>query len=353
MGKTCTKCKTNPCTSKPKCTCAVKDQSTDCSVYTGETLSCSGITSNTILTEVIQRLDTFICNKFSEAIGYLTLINVGGGAEIFKGISGVGNKELRTLTSGETNLLEVNEEEFTIEINPGIPSMELTEDTDILKFIVTNSEGATTYAEIDFSRFTSGENTYVTGASFSSEEASITITRSGDEEDIVVPLGYLNNHIESGSYSSGNLSIILTDNSEVSISLTGLINEVLTAAAGNQVKSDYLETTTTSKAYIENKNPSKTVTLGVAGTYTVVETDNNYIIEIDNGTNDVTIDVSSLVSTNNFFVGFVQKGTGEVTFSGYTIKPESLSDVLYGQGHICSVEVINSTKYLHGTLKAE
>jgi hypothetical protein len=55
--------------------------------------------------------------------------------------------------------------------------------------------------------------------------------------------------------------------------------------------------------------------------------------------------------TTAFFVGFIQKGTGTVTINGVDIIPEQLTNVVFGQGHICAVEIINSTKYLIGTLK--
>jgi len=82
------------------CSCPAKDMSTDCSVYTGPDLLNSGIETNTVLTSVIQKLETYIFNKFEEAIQYLSLINIGTGAKIFKGISGIGNKELRTIEAG-------------------------------------------------------------------------------------------------------------------------------------------------------------------------------------------------------------------------------------------------------------
>ena len=346
--KNCNECEENDFA----CNCAIKDQSTDCSVYTGDNLSCSGIPKDTILTKVIQDLDAHICNKFQETTQYLTLVNVGEGAEIYKGISTIGNKEIRTLTSGNNNLLDVVQEANSIVITPGTPSMEIVDDTDTLRYSVTTSGGSTVYAEVDLSAYKTESSSNFTGASYNTTTNEITITVEG-ESDIILDLETLNNHVQSGSYASSNIKLILTNADEVDIDITNLVSEILTATSNAQVQSDYLETSSSSKAYIENKNPTKTITLGVSGSYNVSNTDNNYIIGIDNGTNDISINLTGITNTNNFFVGFVQKGTGEVTFSGYTIKPESLSDVLYGQGHICSVEIINSTKYLHGTLKAE
>ena len=127
---------------------------------------------------------------------------------------------------------------------------------------------------------------------------------------------------------------------------------VLKEAAAANLQADVLETNTSSKAYIQNKNPHKTVVLGPAGNYNVVDADNNYVIEIDNGANDVTIDFSTITITNNYFVGFVQKGTGLVTFNNADVIPQYLISELYGQGHVAGLEIIANTKYLAGTLNA-
>lgn len=120
----------------------------------------------------------------------------------------------------------------------------------------------------------------------------------------------------------------------------------------NASQSNVLTTDPTSGSFINNKNPSKSITLGSGATYSVTIADNNYVIEIDNGANNVTIDLSNSFPPNNFFVGFVQKGTGSVLFTGHDIFPEGTGSYLYGQGHIAALDIVNNTKYLHGTLKA-
>lgn len=347
----CNECeKVDPCVSEP-CDCVQKDMSTDCSVYTGDDLECSGIEQNTILTKVIQSLDTFICNKFNEAVKYLTLANVGGGAEIYKGISGIGNKEIRSLVTGDATLMDVVEEVDTIEIKPGTPSLSLNSTTDVVSLIVTTLGGATTFSTIDLSEY--NYNTFVQSASFNTTTKLITITRNNGEANIVVDLGFLDNHLESSSYTalSNTVDFTLTDASTIQLDLSTLVNEILTAAATANLQADVLETNGSSKAFINNKNATKSVILGVAGNYNVANGDNNYSIEIDNGANDVTIDFVNITDTDNFFVGFVQKGTGLVTFNNADIIPQDTTNVLYGQGHVASIQVVNSTKYLNGNLK--
>jgi hypothetical protein len=70
--------------------------STDCILYTGPNLPCSGIESKTILTDLIEQLDEFICTKVAQTSALVTLINVGEGEEIYAGDNLVG-KKIRTI----------------------------------------------------------------------------------------------------------------------------------------------------------------------------------------------------------------------------------------------------------------
>lgn len=351
----CNECeKVDPCVSEP-CDCVQKDMSTDCSVYTGDDLECSGIEQNTILTTVIKNLDAFICNVRDSILAYVvqvtTLLNIGGGAEVFKQANGLGNKELRTIISGDSTLADVVQSADTIDITPGTPSLSLDSGTDILSLIVTTLAGATIFSNIDLSEY--NYDTFVQSASFNSGTLDLTIVRNNGEPDIVVPLDFLNKYVSSGAYApnSDTITLTLLDATTVDIDLSTLVAEILADAAAAQINADYLESNPASKAYIENKNPTKTVVLGAAGNYNLADTDNNYIIEVDNGINDVTITVTGVTATDNFFAGFVQKGTGTVTFIGADIVPLDLTNVLYGQGHNAALSVINSTKYLAGQLK--
>lgn len=350
-------CSPTPCAEgDTSCNCVQKDMSTDCSVYTGDDLTCSGILKNTVLTTVIQQLDEFICTVRDEILLYVaqvtTLLNIGGGAEVFKQANGLGNKELRTIVSENTTHLDVVQNADTIGIRGGVHRLELDSPTDILSLIVNTLGGDTVLSNIDLSEY--NYDTFVQNATFDTGTLDLTITRNNGEPDIVVPLDFLNNHLESASYGATTniVTFTLTDASTVQLDLSVLVNEILTTAADNQVQSDVLETNVSSKAFILNKNATKTVVLGVAGNYNVVDGDNNYVIEIDNGANDVTVNLAGVTITDNFFTGFVQKGTGTVTFTNYNVSPEGLGDIIFGQGHVAAVQIIASTKYLHGTLKA-
>jgi len=377
----CNECNQNTEQNGESCNCPSKDMSTDCSTYTGDDLSCSGIKKNTILTKVIADLDAFICNVRTEIIRYTALVNIGTGAKIYKGINELGKKEIRTIVSSNINLIDVEEAETTVNISAGIPSLQL--ESGMLSLIVTTLAGATSFGQISLSDYT--QDTFVQSASFDPNTLDITITRNNSEDNIVIPLDFLRNHISSGSYANNIIALTLLDGSIVNVNLNQLVSELLTAAATDattkantaqsaaasdattkanaaesaaiiaaaaaQIQSDYLENNTASKAYIINRNPSKTVLLGVSGSYSISDGDNNYIIEIDNGTNNVTVSASAVTLGTSFFVGLIQKGTGTVTIAGVDIVPEQLTNVIFGQGHTCAIEAINNTKYLIGTLK--
>lgn len=100
-------CNPTPCQEPQTCDCPTI-LSTDCVTYGGNNLECSGIQSGTILTELIEQLDTFICEKVDDITNALTLRNIGNGAKVYKGDDLLGRKEIRTVTK-TGNLITVTE----------------------------------------------------------------------------------------------------------------------------------------------------------------------------------------------------------------------------------------------------
>ena len=328
------------------CTCVISDQSSDCSLYTGIDLPCSGIISGTSLTNTIIALDAHICNLFATVTSVPNIVNIGGGSEVYSGVTLAGARELRTIQSEDLQLLDVKQNTDTIGIKAGKNRLELV-GTD-LSLIVNTDLGDTilsTISILDADNFLADVNY---NHNVSGDVGPFTLDfEMSDGTLFDTNLELLNNHLETVNYntSTNNIEFTLTDT-------TVLLLPIGPVIADAQIQSNVLEEDNTSAAYIQNKNAEKTVTLGPSATYTVVTTDNNKVIEIDNGTNDVTISLIGIVVTSDFFVGFIQKGTGTVTFTGYDILPIDLTNVLYGQGHIASMTIINSTKYLSGTLKS-
>lgn len=110
----CISCQDSCVESTQECECQIKDFSTDCILYSGPDLTCSGITSGKSLTSLLGELDEFICTKFTEVSNYLTLTNVGTGVELYKGISFIGNKEIKTVLNGNYITITDSGEELII-----------------------------------------------------------------------------------------------------------------------------------------------------------------------------------------------------------------------------------------------
>lgn len=297
----CNECtQQEPCIQKD-CSCPIPDFPTSCIKYTGPDLECSKITSGQNFDEVLQQLDQFICDKFDFISQLGGLTNIGTGAIIYAGNNLVGEKQLKTIISEDLNLLDVIENLDTIGIQPG--NYAITVDGSDIVLSVTTLAGTT-----ELSR---------------------------------EPLGIASDtYIISGNYTNEVLTLTLSDTTTIDISIPLPVVEA-------QVQSNYTEEDPLETSHILNRNPTKTIT----ASYSILPTDNNFIIEVDNGGNNITINFSLVTATNNFFVGFIQKGTGDITFTGADIIPVDFTNVLYGQGHTAAMEVIASTKYLLGNLK--
>ena len=121
MGCNCKKttdyniCNPAPCVEPQSCDCPTLLE-TKCVTFEGNDLECSGIKKGTILTELIQQLDTFICEKINDITNALTLKNIGDGAKVYKGDDLLGRKELRTVKK-TGNLVTVTENTNDISVS--------------------------------------------------------------------------------------------------------------------------------------------------------------------------------------------------------------------------------------------
>lgn len=115
---TCYQCNQPPLCAPNDCSCPVKDLSTDCVLYTGNDLNCSGIQSQTILTELIQQLDEFICVLVEQSIFSTVLISVGSGADVYKGVDLQGRKEIKRINAvGDLVTVNPNTNDISISID--------------------------------------------------------------------------------------------------------------------------------------------------------------------------------------------------------------------------------------------
>lgn len=98
------------------------------------------------------------------------------------------------------------------------------------------------------------------------------------------------------------------------------------------------------------QNLQKEITTSV----TLSNVDNNYTIFINNGAIPITITIDSSITTPNFCVGFIQEGTGDVTFVGTGVSltnPVGLKSK--GQGYATFIErkLSTSNYFLLGDTK--
>lgn len=148
----CNKCKEekDPCNKEVKCTCVVKDLSTDCTIYTGEELTCLEVKKGTKLTRILQKIDKLVCNIAAATPASLT--NIGNGSELYKQVNNMGEAEIRTISSKNSNLLKVTQESNTIEIEAGTPKIEIVEKKKLQLSILTRGV-KTVLSKIDLTSF--------------------------------------------------------------------------------------------------------------------------------------------------------------------------------------------------------
>lgn len=101
--------------------CPIKDLSTDCILYTGNDLPCTEIKAGTLLTEVFGQLDTYLCDLSAQLSNSFSLISVGNATRIYKGVDGIGRKEIRSITS-TNDIITIGLSEDSQEIWVGIDS---------------------------------------------------------------------------------------------------------------------------------------------------------------------------------------------------------------------------------------
>ena len=168
------------------------------------------------------------------------------------------------------------------------------------------------------------------------------------------------NLIGAGGTSSTMLSMdnILVNNDITPIRIKKQGTDVLIIDhLGNITASSFIKTGGTEQQLllangnVSELNPQKTITTS----YTLTDIDNNYTVFVNNGATPITITIDSSITTPNFCVGFIQEGTGDVTFVGSGVSltnPVGLKSK--GQGYQTFIErkLATSTYYLLGNTRA-
>jgi hypothetical protein len=381
------------------CACPVKDLSTDCVLYTGNDLPCTEIKTGTLLTEVFGQLDTYLCDLSTQLANAFSLISVGEGVRVYKGVDGIGRKEIRSLTNPDGFIsigLSTNNREIELNVNQTVlktfvqanqitysasnvgtgagiykdairtadnvnialkkiksqdGTVIITEGTDDINLAVDGSETKVTAGTaISVSGNGTIATPYVvtntlpdqivsisagTGISISGSYPTFSVTNTAPDQIVSITGGGATT--VGGSYpnftvSSTDTNTTYSAGSGISISGTTINNTApnipvsITGGGATTVGGSYpnftVSSTDTNTTYSAGLglNLSGT-TFGVvnlqkeiSGNYTLTSADTEYTIFINNGASPVTITVpTGLVA--NFEAGFIQEGTGTVTFS--------------------------------------
>jgi len=365
----------NDCT--PKCGDLSAPISASSVIYKGNILTCIGAEIPDTLESIVHKLDQAICDKLKD-IGSLTeLANTGGGIELYLGESNTGKKEIATLRSPDDSVSIVyNSETKEVDIEVDFPQIQsyIFSSDDGSVDITTNEEGN----EVDFSiNFPDQEFLNLT-----STNSSVTITDGLNPNTKNLEVNFELQEFLNITSSDG--SIVITDgivpntknlavNFEPQEFLTLESDDSITITDGSvpnskrlevqfpdqqniptQVKSNVIERDPGSLAFIQNQNPNKVI----SENYTLISDDNGRTIVADATNQSITITVPNTnLPTNNYFVGFIQKGIQAVTINGFDIKPEGFQKVIEGQGHNAAVEIVEiqgtRTVFLLGSLKKE
>jgi hypothetical protein len=110
--------------------------SSDCIDNVTEDLVCSNILKGQTLSEVLVQLDAYICEKFDSVTNFFQLTNIGTGAQVYKGVSILGKKELRTLL--DSNLINIAQ---------GTNDITISVDETVLTTFISNLSGVETVVQ--------------------------------------------------------------------------------------------------------------------------------------------------------------------------------------------------------------
>ena len=283
-------CNPNPCVTT-NCACPVYISS-DCVSDVKADFSCLNIESNLTLTETLEAIDQAVCDKIAEVTNYISLVNVGEGAQVYKGANGIGQKEIRSIIG--SSLVTVNQDTTEIQVS--------IDEEALLEIIPTYSvsslgEGYSVYAGDEVVDL----NTQFNIRTIISSDNSVTISSSEEQLDLTV-----------------------------SPTPTSIDNGITTTVTGSGTEID--------PYVIEVVNLQKTIS---GSTYTLTDNDDNYTIIVNNGATPMDITVPTGLK-DAFNVGFIQRGTADVNFVegiGVTINtPISGAYKIKGQNYNAHLE---------------
>lgn len=372
------------------CACPIKDLSTDCVLYTGNDLPCTEIKTGTLLTEVFGQLDTYLCDLAEQLANAFSLISVGEGTRVYKGVDGIGRKEIRSLTPINSIItigLSTNNREIEFGLDEVILK-DFIQDNQITYSASNVGTGAGVYKEA----IRTGDNVNLSFKKVKSQDGTVIITEGTDDINLAVDGSETKVTAGTAISVSGigtiaspyvvtntapDQTVTITAGTGISISGTYPTFSVTNTAPDQVVSITGGGATSVSGSYPNftvsstdtNTTYSAGMGLGLVGTtfetvnlqkiitgssYTITDADDNYEIIVNNGATALTITVPASLKAN-IAVGFIQQGTADVTFveSGTTINSPLTMKKLRGQHYNAYItQVGNSNIYqLVGNLK--
>ena len=220
----------NQCPPTEPCDCAVKDLSTDCSVFTGDSIECDSVVvvaKNTILSDALANIVSWSCTKFSAVENFFRIINTGNGVNIFSGVSLLGEKKLRRLKSTNGSVIIT---QGTDDIDFSVPAGVIPDGTETKIVNGTNTTvvgtGTTptpyqinalnstysnsnlgTGAQIYKDSIIVGSNTQFNLRKIKSSNSSVNIVEGADEIDITVVAGIVPDGSETKVTAGTNVTV--------------------------------------------------------------------------------------------------------------------------------------------------
>jgi len=447
----------NPLCPPEPCTCPVSDLSTDCIVL-AQDLECSGVSAGTVFTEAMQQFDEYICTAIAELGASINLVNVGAGAQIYKGVDGIGRKQIKTITSDGSVIITENENDIelsvptgslqglqsvlnvgdtatkgfssykmsstdfsalmevqygfptfgkeqqqlslsanrlllngtyyqnnsanfvaaALSIDAGVMSLQQTFNGNFLQTTrVEFQEGITKQTRLLFpakpidgdyvlatedmiptidgseTKIANGTNTIVTGNGTITTPYQIAVNGSETKINAGTNVTITGNGTTATPYiiSSTAIGASTVINAGTNISVTGAGTSgspfvISNTQDGSETKlNSGITTVVTGNGTIATPYTVETVNLqkAITANYTVLAADNNYSIKINNGATPITITVPAGLP-ENFFAGFTQKGTADVTFTGSgTTLTNPIGLKIKGQGYAVGLEQIGTS----------
>lgn len=191
------------CQEPVSCTCPVLISS-ECLNNVTTDLPCSNILKGQTLNEVLLLLDAYICTKFDSVTNFFQLINLGTGSQVYKGVSMLGKKEMRTLVDSNLINLVQGANDITISVD----------ETALNTFIEANQK---TYSAANIG---TGANIYkdttVVGDNTQLNLRKINTSNSGAGEEI----------LKAQVENTDDISIIAKTLTSTSLNITSTADEI-------------------------------------------------------------------------------------------------------------------------------